>query len=140
MERNSKVELLQGIKKETDIHELLMELLPKMGYDDVSLTHERGNIPENGKDVVASKFDSEENKKEWYAFVVKKGNIVGTSVGIKEVEAQVADCFSYSWNHIVKGTGIKISKVKIVTNGKFTSGATTKINVNSTLGNPNISF
>lgn len=140
MERITKVEALQNIGKEADVHELLFDLLPKMGYDDVTLTHERGSLPENGKDIVASKFDNEENKKEWYAFVVKKGDVRGTSQGVQEIRAQVIDCFDYSWNSIVKGKNIKINKVKVVINGKYTGGALMKILDDNSLGNPNISF
>jgi len=140
MERTEKIEKIQSIEKESEVHELLMELLPTMGYSDVTLTHERGSLPENGKDIVASKFDSEENKKDWYAFVVKKGDIKGTSPGIQEVKAQVEDCFNYSWNSIIKGSDIKINKVKVVTSGKFNSGAIIKILADHFFSNPNLNF
>ena len=79
LNRKEKLEKIQNLEKESDLHEILLELLPKLGYQDVTLTHERGNDPEMGKDVVASKLDEIENKKEWTAFVVKKGDVRGTS-------------------------------------------------------------
>jgi hypothetical protein len=140
MERQDKIDKIQDIASESELHDLLMDLLPKMGYSDVTLTHERGNLPENGKDIVASKFDAEENKKEWYAFVVKKGDVRGTSQGVQEIKAQIADCFTYAWNSIVKGSNIKMSKVKVVVNGKYNGGAKEKILDDTAFSNPNISF
>ena len=29
---------------------MLADTLPKLGFKDVTITHERGNVPENGKD------------------------------------------------------------------------------------------
>jgi len=140
MDRKEKVERITNIEKETDLHEILMDMLPKLGYQDVTLTHERGNSPEMGKDIVASLVDKIENKKEWTAFVVKKGDIRGTSVGTQEIKAQVQECFDFAWNSISKGNNIKINKVKVVTNGKFNSGAATKIIQDSFYNNPNISL
>jgi energy-coupling factor transporter ATP-binding protein EcfA2 len=140
MERIIKQEQIQNIERETDLHDILMDLLPKMGYTDVTLTHERGNNPEMGKDIVASIIDLIENKKEWTAFVIKKGDVRGTSVGTQEIKAQVEECFTFSWNSISKGKDNKISKVKVVTSGKYNSGATTKILQDSFYNNPNISL
>jgi energy-coupling factor transporter ATP-binding protein EcfA2 len=140
MERITKQELIQNIEKETDLHDILMDLLPKMGFSDVTLTHERGNNPEMGKDIVASITDIIENKKEWTAFVIKKGDIRGTSVGTQEIKAQVEECFNFPWNSISKGKDNKISKVKVVTSGKYNSGAVTKILQDSFYNNPNISL
>lgn len=140
MTREQKVESIKNISKETDIHELLLDLLDGMKYSDVTLTHERGSLPENGKDIVASVYDPIENKKEWTAFVIKKGDVRGTSQGVQEIVAQVNDCFEYAWHSIVKGKNIRISKVKVVTNGKFNSGAEQKILEKNDFNNPNISF
>ena len=107
MDRLEKLEKIQNFNKESDLHELLLDLLPKMGYKDVTLTHERGNSPEMGKDIVASKMDEVENKKEWTAFVVKKGDVRGTSGGTKEINAQIDECFEFAWHSIVKGKNIK---------------------------------
>src|SRR4051812_16222043 len=106
MTNAEKQEKIRSLEKESDLHDLLMELLPKMGYEDVTLTHERGNSPEMGKDIVASRFDSVENKKEWTAFVAKKGDVRGTSGGTKEINAQIDECFTFAWNSVTKGKDI----------------------------------
>ena len=140
MNRKEKLEKIQNLKKETDLHEILLDLLPKLGYEDVTLTHERGNDPEMGKDIVASKFDKVENKKEWSAFVVKKGDVRGTSGGTKEINAQIQECFEFAWHSIVKGKNIRINKVKVVTSGMYKSGASKKILGDTFYENPNISL
>jgi hypothetical protein len=58
MLEKEKIEKLQNIGKETDIHEILYDLLPHMGYGNVQITHENGNVPEYGKDLIASKLDN----------------------------------------------------------------------------------
>lgn len=140
MNRKEKLEKIQNLEKESDLHEILLELLPKLGYQDVTLTHERGNDPEMGKDVVASKLDEIENKKEWTAFVVKKGDVRGTSGGTKEINAQIQECFDFAWNSIAKGKNIKINKVKVVTSGIYRAGAIEKILKDTFYDNPNISM
>ena len=140
MNRTEKIEKIQNIDKETDLHDILMELLPKMGYKDVTLTHERGNNPEMGKDIVASMLDEVENKKNWTAFVVKKGDVRGTSGGTKEINAQIEECFDFPWHSISKGKDNKISKVKVVTSGIYKTGAVLKIIQDSFYNNPNISL
>lgn len=140
MNRTEKIEQIQNIEKETDLHDILMDLLPKMGYKDVTLTHERGNNPEMGKDIVASILDEIENKKNWTAFVVKKGDVRGTSGGTKEINAQIEECFDFPWHSISKGKDNKISKVKVVTSGIYKTGAVLKIIQDSFYNNPNISL
>jgi hypothetical protein len=140
MNRTEKIEKIQNIDKETDLHDILMELLPKMGYKDVTLTHERGNNPEMGKDIVASMLDEIENKKNWTAFVVKKGDVRGSSGGTKEINAQIEECFDFPWHSISKGKDNKISKVKVVTSGIYKTGAVLKIIQDSFYNNPNISL
>lgn len=139
MDKQAKIKYLKELKKEEDIHSLLEELLPEMGYSDVTITHERGNSPEDGKDLICSKFDEQEDKKDWIAFVVKKGVVGGTSPKIKEVEAQTDDCFKYSYKSIIKGE-LKINKVKVVTNERFSNAAEDKILRNNALNKANIDF
>lgn len=138
--KEEKLNIIKSFKKESEIHTLLEELLPTMGFDDVTLTHERGNAPENGKDLICSVFDVIENKKDWYAFVVKKGVIAGTSAAIKDVDGQVTDCFVYEYKSITKGERIKINKVKVVTNNHFSAGATSKILERNSIDKANIDF
>lgn len=95
-----KLSFLHSIKKEVEIHSLLAEILPKLGFKDVAITHERGNDPENGKDLICSCYDQIEGKKDWYAFVVKKGTISGTSRQINEIESQIKDCFKYEYKSL----------------------------------------
>ena len=126
----SKIEkqnFLNSIKKETDIHTLLEDLLPEMGFSDVKITHEKGNKPEFGKDLVCSYLDEIENKKDWLAFVVKKGKVSGKSGAVKEIEYQVYECFKFPYKSLEQTKKIPINKVKVVTNQHFSTGAKDKI-------------
>lgn len=139
MLEKDKIQKLKEIPKETEIHTLLYELLSEMKYKDVQITHENGNVPEYGKDLIASRYDEIEDVDEWTAFVVKKGDLTGTSITNIEIKAQVQECFSYCFDSLKYGR-INISKVKIVTNGKINSGALQKFNRDEFYKNPNISF
>ena len=74
-----KLSFLHSIKKEVEIHSLLAEILPKLGFKDVAITHERGNDPENGK----SYNDSDAHEAAVHAYEVKDSE--GNSL------------FGYSW-------------------------------------------
>ena len=140
MLEKDKLEKLQNIAKETDIHNVLYDLLPQMGYGNVEITHENGNVPEYGKDLISSKLDDVEDVLEWTAFVVKKGDITGTSRVNMDIKAQIQECFQYSYESLKHGK-INISKVKVVTNGKINSGAEQKFYKDEFYNsNPNISF
>lgn len=139
--RNEKLDFLHNIKKEVDIHSLLADTLPKLGFKDVTITHERGNVPENGKDLICSCYDNIEDKKDWYAFVVKKGTISGTSSQICEIESQIKDCFKYEYKSLKTTTErVRINKVKVVTNEHFSSGAKDKILQNPDIDRANVDF
>ena len=139
--KNEKLNHLHDIKKEVDIHSLLAEILPRLGFSDVAITHEKGNIPENGKDLVCSRYDDIEGKKDWYAFVVKQGTISGTSSKINEIESQIKDCFKYEYKSLKTTTErVRINKVKVVTNKHFSSGAKDKILQNSDIDRANVDF
>ena len=139
--RQEKLDYIHNIKKEVDIHSLLAEILPKLGFKDVMITHERGNVPENGKDLICSQYDSIEDKKDWYAFVVKKGTISGTSNQICEIESQIKDCFKYEYKSLkTTSERVRINKVKVVTNEHFSSGAKDKILQNTDINKPNVDF
>lgn len=139
MLEKDKIQKLKDIPKETEIHTLLYELLTEMKYQNVQITHENGNVPEYGKDLIASRHDEIEDTSEWTAFVVKKGDLTGTSQTNSEIKAQVEECFDYHFDSLKHGR-INISKVKIVTNGKINSGALQKFNRDEFYKNPNISF
>lgn len=125
--KQDKLDFLHSITKEVEIHSLLEELLPEMDFEDVKVTHEKGNKPEYGKDVVCSRFDKLENKKDWYAFVVKKGTIAGNASAVREIQDQVYECFKYPYKSIEQKKKIPINKVKVVTNQHFSSGAKEKV-------------
>jgi energy-coupling factor transporter ATP-binding protein EcfA2 len=122
-----KQDFLNSIQKETDLHTLLEDLLPEMGFKDVKITHEKGNKPEFGKDLVCSYLDEIENKKDWLAFVVKKGKVSGKSGAVKEIEDQVYECFKFPYKSLEQTKKIPINKVKVVTNEHFSTGAKDKI-------------
>lgn len=139
--KTEKIELIHSLKKEEDIHKLLEELLPEMDFKDVIVTHERGNRPEDGKDLICSLYDKIEDKKEWIAFVVKKGSIAGTSSVIQDIQSQVKDCFEYEYRSLkTTSERVRINKVKVVTNFYFSSGATEKILRNNFFDKANIDF
>lgn len=125
--KTDKLEFLNSIRKETEIHTILEELLPEMGFSDVKITHEKGNKPEFGKDLVCSYIDKIEGKKDWYAFVVKKDKVSGSSGAVREIENQVYECFKHPYKSIEQTKKIPINKVKVVTNAHFSSGAKDKI-------------
>ncbi len=138
--KQEKIKHINSFKKEEEIHTLLEELLPEMGFNNVIITHERGNRPEDGKDLICSKYDEIEDKNDWYAFVVKKAKVAGSSQAINEIESQVIDCFKYEYKSIFKPDRIKINKVKVVTNFHFSAGAKDKILRNDSLQKSNIDF
>lgn len=135
-----KQDFLKSIQKETEIHSLLEDLLPEMGFADVKITHEKGNKPEFGKDLICSSLDIIEDKKDWLAFVVKKGAISGKSGAVKEIEDQVFECFKYPYKSLEQTKKIPINKVKVVTNESFTAGAKDKIFDSNNDDRANIDF
>lgn len=137
--RDEKLKQLKELRKETDIHILLSELLPEMGLRDVIITHERGGKSEDGKDLICSYQNSADNTKEWWAFVVKKGAIKSNSTVIQDIKAQSEDCFDYEYVNAIKGLRIRINKVKIVTNEHFSNEAERKIREGN-FKNANIDF
>ena len=138
--KTEKQEYFNTIKKETDIHMILEELLPEMGFSDVKVTHEKGNKPEFGKDLVCSKLDEIESKKDWFAFVVKKGRVSGSSGVVREIENQVFECFKYPYKSLEQTKKIPINKVKVITNEHFSSGAIDKIFESNNDERANIDF
>lgn len=135
-----KQQFLSSIKKETEIHTLLDDLLPELGFKDVKITHEKGNKPEFGKDLVCSLIDKIEDKKDWYAFVVKKGKVSGRSGAVREIEGQVQECFKYPYKSLEQTKKTPINKVKVVTNEHFSSGAKDKIFDSNNDDRANIDF
>jgi energy-coupling factor transporter ATP-binding protein EcfA2 len=138
--KEDKIKAIRNIEKEEDIHTLLYEILPELGFKDVYITHERGNKSERGKDLICSFEDVVEGKKDWIAFVVKKGVVAGKSLVIQDIIAQTKDCFEFEYKDIIKGLRIRINKVKIVTNRHFSSEAERNIGENNNFDKANIAF
>ena len=138
--KKDKREFIHSISDETDIHILLEELLPEMGYCDVKITHQKGSRPEYGKDLICSSIDKIENKKDWLAFVVKKGTIAGNASAIREIQDQVYECFEYPYKSIEQRKDIPINKVKVVTNMHISSGAEDKVFDSNKFDKANIDF
>lgn len=138
--RQEKLDTLKNLEKETQIHELLNDLLCSMGLQNVVVTHERGNKSEDGKDVICSYHNDIDNTDEWWAFVVKKGVIAGTSAVIQDIIAQIKECFSFEYKNSIKGIRIHINKVKVVTNDHFSSEAERKIRDAELVKDANIAF
>jgi len=139
MDFSEKLRSLHSLKRESEVHELLMDLLPKMRYKHVSLTHQDGNQPEYGKDIVAATMDRIENRYEWTAFVVKRGRFSGSTGLVTAIREQVKECFDYEWKSLHHGS-IGINKVKVVANGGIASGAKEKIQQKTQASWPNVSF
>lgn len=138
--KEEKLDILRNIQQETEIHTLLEELLPEMGFQHVYVTHERGNKSEDGKDVICSKHDDIENTDEWYAFVVKKGAISGQAGVVQNIMAQVQECFEYEYNNSIKKLRFHVNKVRIVSNEHFSNEAERKIRENTKYEKANIAF
>jgi len=139
--KKDKLNILHNYQKEGEILDRLADILPLMGFKDVIITNERGNCLENGKDLICSFFDTIEEKKDWYAFVVIKGTIRGTSTQINEIESQIKDCFKYEYKSLKTiSERVRISKVKVVTNERFSSDAKDKILSNDEINKPNVDF
>ena len=138
--KQDKVSFINSISNESEIHTLLEELLPEMGFQDVKITHEKGSRPEYGKDLICSKIDDIEGKKDWFAFVVKKGKVAGNSSTIREIQDQVHECFQYPYKSLEQSKKIPINKVKVVTNFYFSKGAEEKIFESNSDEGANIDF
>jgi hypothetical protein len=138
--KEDKLAIIRNIDKETDIHTLLSELLPEMSFKDVHITHERGNKSEQGKDLICSQEDTIEDKKDWIAFVVKKGIVAGKSTVIQDIIAQTKDCFEYEYKNVIQGLRFRVNKVKVVTNAHFSNEAERNIRESNKFDNANIDF
>lgn len=138
--KEEKLQILKEINRETDIHSLLADLLPEMGLKNVIVTHERGGKSEDGKDVICSYDNPIDGTTEWWAFVVKKGAIKGNSTVIQDIIAQTKESFQFEYKNSIKGLRIRINKVKIVTNDRFSNEAERKIGESVDFRDANIDF
>lgn len=124
MNFEKKIEKLKEFKNESAFRLFLLDLLGKMGFKELCETHKYGT-PEFGKDIIGA-IEHKIEGIEYYAFVVKKGNIQGNSAQIEEIKRQIKQSFEYPYQDIY-GNNIKINKVRIITNEKITSGAVQSI-------------
>lgn len=114
--------------KKTEVEfmkEVLTPLFESMGFDRINFNH---GANEYGKDYIFSK-KNEFNNTEYYACVVKRGDIQNTGKAkntLEEVERQIGQCFR---NQIQTVNGPKIlpSKVLIVCSGRISHGAEEQI-------------
>lgn len=138
--KQEKMDMIKSFHSESDIHQLLFELLIEMGLNNVRITHERGGKSEDGKDVICSYTNPADNSTEWWAFVVKKGAIRGNSSILADISAQAEECFEFEYVNIIKGLRVRINKVRIVTNDHFSNEAERKIREGHKFQNANIEF
>ena len=125
MNHGQKIQKLKDFKNEKEFREFLIDLLKKMGFENVMHTHKYGAI-ELGKDIIA-KIKHPFEGEEWYAFVVKVGQIRGGTSEIENVKYQIKQCFEYQYDDLNNGK-ININRVKVVTNENFTGGAQESLN------------
>jgi hypothetical protein len=130
MTHQEKLEKLKSFDNENSFRLFLIDLLKKMGFNDVTHTHRYGS-PEEGKDIIARYHHALEGD-DWYAFVVKYGRIGGGTVEIETIKGQIKQSFEYPY-YGPSQNPIKINKVKVVTNENFTGGAQQSLNSSSEL-------
>lgn len=116
----NKIDKLKSFENEKAFREFLIDLLKKMGFQNVVHTHRYG-FPELGKDIIA-KMNHNIDGDEWYSFVVKHGRIGGGTSEIENIKDQISQSYEYAYLGL-DGKEIKINKVKVVTNENFTNGA-----------------
>ena len=105
MNRQAKIEKLKEFKDENEFRLFIMDLLGFISFKKIYLTHQYGR-PELGKDIIAS-LEHTLDDDEWYAFVVKKGRIIGNTDIIENVKNQIKQAFEYPYETI-EGKQIKI--------------------------------
>lgn len=114
--------------KKTEVEfmkEVLTPLFESMGFDSVIFNH---GPNEYGKDYIFSK-KNEFNNTEYYACVVKRGDIQNTGKAkntLEEVERQIGQCFKNKIQ-IINGPEILPSKVLVVCSGRISNGAQEQI-------------
>lgn len=120
MNYKDKIEKLKSFPNEREFRFFLMDLLKRIGFKDIQLVHKQGE-PEFGKDIIAS-LDHQLDQKEWYAFIVKHGRILGGTDIIENIKNQIKQSFEYTFIS-VNGHEIKVNKVRIITNELISGGA-----------------
>lgn len=138
MTNKDKIEKLKSFKSEKDFREFLIELLKKVGFQNVIHSHRYGN-PEFGKDIIATyehDFEGTEN----YSFVVKKGHISAGTNEIETIKNQINQSFEYPYIDLNRDRFF-VQKTKVVTNENFTDGGQRAITQSDSIKNKaNVSF
>ena len=120
MNRQAKMEKLKEFKDENEFRLFIMDLLGFISFKKIQHTHQYGR-PELGKDIIAS-LEHTLDDDEWYAFIVKKGRIIGNTDIIENVKNQIKQAFEYPYETI-EGKQIKINKVRVLSNETISKGA-----------------
>lgn len=142
MSNNKKAKLRDLNEKQ--FHDVLMELLPKMGAKKVRLNH---GPDEHGKDIVFYKED--EFGKRYYAIVAKVGDISGSASGSKNltrilrtIKEQIENAFDMPYQDITadEAKRFQINEVIVWTTGKISGNAQEKIIENLKTWYRNVNF
>lgn len=124
MDHSEKLEKLKSLENEKQFRLFLIDLLKRMGFENVQHTHQYGR-PEFGKDILAA-YEHPIDGTEWFAFVVKVGRIGGSSNEVETLKSQISQCFEYPYQ-TVEGKEKRVNKVKVISNENITSGAERQI-------------
>jgi hypothetical protein len=115
---------IENMDESTLRTDVLIPLLEKMGYKDIS---ERHGATEFGKDIVCWKANDVDGRR-YLAVVAKAKNLQGSAAAAREVAGQVLECFN------VKGTDpaepareFRVHEVWVVSNKKITEPAQNSI-------------
>lgn len=130
MNHQQKIDRLQQFKNEAEFRIFLIDLIKRIGYQNVIHTHRYGS-PELGKDIIGSLIHDIDGE-ETCAFVVKFGRISGGTVEIETIKGQIKQAFEYPYDDL-NNNRIKIKKVKVVTNENFTAGAQSSLSSSNEL-------
>ncbi len=142
MSNNKKAKLRDLNEKQ--FHDVLVELLPKMGAKKVRLNHGRD---EHGKDIVFYKEDAFGRR--YYAIVAKVGDISGSASGSKNltrilrtIKEQIENAFDMPYQDITadEAKRFQINEVIVWTTGKISGNAQEKIIENLKTWYRNVNF
>ncbi len=118
---------IEKVTDEAKIRELLKILLPKLGFCNVIITHGKD---EKGKDLVFSSV-SQLGTYDWFAMVVKKGKIIGSSDtdnnAIINIRNQIELCFEHPYYFPKENRTYYINKVIVVSGGTISANAEEQI-------------
>lgn len=117
---------LRALKKEGALHQLLADLLRKIGYENVKITH---GTNEHGKDLVANS-KAQTGGKEVLAVVAKLGRISGAvskTKNLTELQEQVELAFKIPYESPDSKQTEYITRVLVVCTGEISNAAQQRI-------------